>query len=67
MELTEFLRGALSKNNTWDLVPEQIVKEPKLADTAITQFVIDDGWIGVSLGPKPPAASTARRPRWGLW
>lgn len=57
---------ALSKNNSWELVPEPIVKEPKLADAAITQFVIDDGWIGVSLGPKPPAASTARRSRWGL-
>ncbi len=54
------LRGifsrALSKNNAWDLVPEQIVKEPKLSDAAITQFVIDDGWIGVALGPKRPAA-----------
>jgi hypothetical protein len=65
------LRGifsrALSKNNSWGLVPEQIVKEPKLDYTAITQFVIDDGWIGVALGPKQAAASTAQRSRWGLW
>ena len=65
------LRGifsrALSKNNAWNLVPEQIVKEPKLANAAITQFVIDDGWIGVALGPKRPAATTVRRQRWGLW
>ena len=67
MALSGIFARALSKNNAWDLVPEQIVKEPKLADAAITQFVIDDGWIGVSLGPKPPAASTARRSRWGLW
>lgn len=60
------LRGifsrALSKNNVWDLVPAKIVNEPKLADAAITQFIIDDGWVGVSLGPKP-IPSTARRPR----
>jgi hypothetical protein len=65
------LRGifsrALSKNNAWGLVPEQIVKEPKLAYAAITQFVIDDGWIGVALGPKPPAGTAAQRSRWGLW
>jgi hypothetical protein len=57
---------ALSKNNAWNLVPAQIVNEPKLADAAITQFVIDDGWIGVSLGPKRPAVTTARRPQWGV-
>lgn len=65
--LSGIFSRALSKNNSWDLVPPQIVKEPKLGETAITQFVIDDGWIGVSLGPKPPAAATARRARWGLW
>jgi hypothetical protein len=58
---------ALSKNNAWNLVPEQIVKEPKLAEAAITQFVIDDGWIGVCLGPKSPVASTARKPQWEFW
>ena len=61
------LRGifshALSKDNPWNLVPEQIVNEPKLHDAAITQFVIDDGWIGVSLGPKHAATTTAQRPR----
>jgi hypothetical protein len=59
------LRGifshALSKNNGWDLVPEKVVKEPKLADAAITQFLIDDGWIGVAMGPKPILPTTARR------
>ncbi|MEN6404852.1 MAG: hypothetical protein ABFC77_00120 [Thermoguttaceae bacterium] len=65
------LRGifsrALSKNNIWELMPERVVKEPKLAATAITQFVIDDGWIGVALGPKRPVDLNARRPHWGLW
>ena len=58
------LRGifsrALSKNSALDLVPSQIVKEPKLSNAAITQFVIEDGWIGVSIGLKP-VVSTARR------
>ena len=58
---------ALSSKNTWGLVPERIVKEPKLDYTAITQFEIVDGWIAVSLGQKSQAISTARRPHWGLW
>jgi hypothetical protein len=58
---------ALSSKNTWGLVPERIVKEPKLDYTAITQFEIADGWIGISLGQKSQAISTAHRPRWGLW
>jgi hypothetical protein len=64
------LRGifskALSKNNSWDLVPQQIVKEPKLADAAITQFVVDDGWVAVALGPKRVPASTAHKQRSSL-
>ncbi len=59
------LRGifsrALSKNNAWNLLPEPITKEPKLEYAAITQFVIDDGWIGISLGPKPITASRRTR------
>ena len=58
---------ALSSKNTWGLVPERIVKEPKLDYTAITQFDIEDGWIGIALGQKSQAITTARRPRWGLW
>jgi hypothetical protein len=54
----------LSKKAPWQLTPERLVNEPKLKDTEITQFVIEDGWIGLALGPKLPAPLTARRPRW---
>jgi hypothetical protein len=61
------LRGIFHKpfsdKTPWQLMPERILKEPKLKDTSITQFVIDDGWIGVSLGPKRPAARVANRLR----
>ena len=63
------LRGVFSHvfsaNKPWDLVPEQIVKDKNLSNAAITQFVIDDGWIGLSLGPKP-STTTVRRLRWGM-
>jgi hypothetical protein len=48
-------------------VPDRIVKEPKLDYTAITQFDIEDGWIGISLGKKSQAVKTARLPHLGLW
>jgi hypothetical protein len=58
------LRGifshTFSKKAPWELVPEQVLSQPKLKDTAITQFVIEDGWIGLALGPKP-SNSIARR------
>lgn len=63
------LRGifsrVFSRKTPWELVPEQIAKSAQLKDLAITQCVIDDGWIGVSLGPKRSLGPTARRLRWG--
>jgi hypothetical protein len=56
--------GALSKKTPCELIPERLLNEPRLKDTEITQFDINDGWIGLALGPKPPAPMTARRPRW---
>jgi len=59
------LRGifsrALSKKAPWELVPKQVIDQPKLKDSIITQFTIDDGWIGIALGPKPPPERSARR------
>jgi hypothetical protein len=43
------------------LTPEKLDENPNLADTEISQFVVDDGWIGVALGPKPGAVQTASR------
>jgi hypothetical protein len=61
------LRGvfahALSRKTPWELVPQRIIDEPKLQDAAITQFTIEDGWIGLSLGPKQ--TTTAHRTRFG--
>jgi hypothetical protein len=58
------LRGvfahALSRKAPWELIPEKIVNQPKLQNAAITQFIIDDGWIGLAIGPK--TTTTARRP-----
>ena len=54
------LRGIFSKTFSKDesikLSPERFLNNPKVADLRVSQFVIDDGWIGVALGPKPRAA-----------
>ncbi len=50
------LRGifnrVFSKKRPWQLTPAEFVDHSKLADLSVTQFVIDDGWIGVALGPQ---------------
>src|SRR4029077_9003575 len=50
------LRGifakVLSRNRQLSLVNKQLLLRPQLADLQVTQFVIQDGWIGVALGPK---------------
>ena len=38
------------------LVNGPVVNDRKLEDAEITQFVIDDGWIGIALGPKSSLA-----------
>ncbi len=53
------LRGIFSKTfsrkHPIDVTPERLADNPKLADLEVTQFVIDDGWIGAALGPKQTA------------
>ena len=61
------LRGvfshALSRKTPWELIPQKVINQPKLQDAAVTQLVIEDGWIGISLGPK--MTTTAHRSRFG--
>ena len=49
------LRGIFSKvlarDRVVNLVPPMIADHPKLADMCITQCVIEDGWVGVAVGP----------------
>jgi hypothetical protein len=56
------LRGVFSKvfsqKRPWHVSPEHFVNNPKLQGLAVTQFAIDDGWIGAAIGPQP--ASTLR-------
>lgn len=49
------LRGifnkVLSKSRTFNIVNQKLAKNPRLHDVHVNQFVINDGWIGVAMGP----------------
>jgi hypothetical protein len=49
------LRGIFSKTFSdkqgLNVTPEVFLKDPRLARCGATQFVIDDGWIGLAFGP----------------
>jgi hypothetical protein len=60
------LRGifakVFNKSAALNLTPERLVAARELNDIEVSQFTIDDGWVGVALGPKPRADRTAQRP-----
>jgi hypothetical protein len=60
------LRGVFSKafprNQRVTLMPERFLKDMNLKDMGVTQFTIDDGWIGVAIGEKAHEVRTARLP-----
>jgi len=46
------------KERPWLLVPPKMFEDPRLADIGVTQFVLRDGWMGASIGPRRKEAST---------
>ena len=57
------LRGVFSKvfsqKEPIHATPESFVKNPKLDGVVVTQFVIDDGWIGAAIGPQRTVTAQA--------
>jgi hypothetical protein len=49
------LRGVfskvLSKSHEVQLVPDEVIKDERLADLSVTQTKIEEGWIGLAMGP----------------
>jgi hypothetical protein len=52
------------KDRTFDLVDAKWSTDKRLADLRISQFLVQDGWIGVAVGPDTAATrqSVARKP-----
>jgi hypothetical protein len=49
------LRGifnvVLDRTRTFNIINDRLAENPRLADTRVHQFVINDGWLGVAIGP----------------
>lgn len=41
----------LSKSRSFNIVNRKLAENPRLHDVRVNQFVINDGWIGVAMGP----------------
>jgi hypothetical protein len=50
----------LPKDQEVPVLAAQIGKDPRLAGMMITQLVIDDGWIALSVGPATPQRTAWR-------
>ena len=52
------LRGIFTKvmarNHRLNLIRGRLATDPRLKNLSVTQFVVRDGWVGVSVGPKNP-------------
>lgn len=63
------LRGlfgkAFDKEKPLHISPEDISSDPRMRELMITQFVIEDGWVGIAIGPKQRSApaEVARVPK----
>jgi hypothetical protein len=49
------LRGIFTKvitrNHRLNIIRGRLAGDPRLADLAVTQFAVRDGWVGISVGP----------------
>jgi len=50
------LRGIFSKtfakDRAWAIIPEKLADDPRLARLAVTQLTLNDGWVGLAIGPQ---------------
>ena len=64
------LRGVfsklLSRGTQLPLVPQKISDNPRLNDLAVNQYQIEDGWIGIAIGPRDVIPSSANRTQSGV-
>jgi hypothetical protein len=65
------LRGVfsklLSRSKQLELVPEKLTKNPRMSNLAVTQQIIDDGWIGLAIGPTFETGSLSQHSRPHDW
>ena len=53
---------AFSRNRPFVLIPQSWLDDPRLNDLLVTQFVVRDGWIGISIGQQGDSQQMAAQP-----
>ena len=61
VELRSIFSTIFAKNRGRQIMPERLLNHPGAAGLAVTQLIVDDGWIALALGEKEPV-SVARKP-----
>ncbi len=53
----------LSPSRELSLLSEKITSDSRIKDLQVTQFVVEDGWIGLAYSPHRPSGTMARKPK----
>ena len=53
----------LSAQRGWGLLSPEVATDPRFEDVTISQFTVDEGWIGLAYAPRPTAGPIARKPK----
>jgi hypothetical protein len=62
LTLRAIFSRVLSLNRDLNLIDESIANDPRLKGLAISQFVVEHGWVGLAYSPVRPSATVVRRP-----
>jgi hypothetical protein len=44
-----------TRNQQLHLLPDRVLSDKRLADLAVNQLVVHDGWVGLAIGPRRAA------------
>lgn len=60
--LRSIFSKALSSEKPWRIIPERLATDTRLKGLTLSQFVIEDGWIGLAYAPGRTPSQLAKRP-----
>ena len=63
MVLHSVIGKLLVKDQEIKLLNADLMTDPRLTGLMVTQLVIEDGWIGLALGPAHPRRTAWQAPR----
>jgi hypothetical protein len=61
--LRSIFSKVLSAQRGWGLLSPEFATDPRLEDVTISQFTVDEGWIGLAYAQRPTAGPLARKPK----